>query len=209
VPATCASTGNYGVTIDPITGQFSGSAWGENIGWINFSHNQAGFRVVTGAVNDGDGIANAGDNCPFDNNPAQTNTDGNNTTLGLPGQDSIGDACDPDDDGDGCNDLEETGAVPDPDPEVEPQFGGDRNPLVVWDFFDVTGDRAIDVADVIAVLGHFGEGPTLANNKFDRAKGPAGHLWRNVEANNGIDVADALANLQSFGHTCVAAPILG
>ena len=29
--------GDQGVTIDPITGEFSGYAWGENIGWINFN----------------------------------------------------------------------------------------------------------------------------------------------------------------------------
>jgi hypothetical protein len=28
---------DYGVMIDPITGEFNGTAWGENIGWISFS----------------------------------------------------------------------------------------------------------------------------------------------------------------------------
>ena len=32
---SCA-TGDFGVTIDPNTGEFSGNAWGENIGWISF-----------------------------------------------------------------------------------------------------------------------------------------------------------------------------
>ncbi len=35
-PSTCATTDNYGVTINPTTGVFSGYAWGESIGWINF-----------------------------------------------------------------------------------------------------------------------------------------------------------------------------
>ena len=34
-PSTCATTENYGVTINPTTGVFSGYAWGESIGWIN------------------------------------------------------------------------------------------------------------------------------------------------------------------------------
>jgi hypothetical protein len=33
--ATCGAI-NYGVTIDPSTGNFSGYAWSENIGWIRF-----------------------------------------------------------------------------------------------------------------------------------------------------------------------------
>ena len=43
---------------------------------------------------DGDGIADANDNCPFIANPSQRNTDG----------DSLGDACDSDDDNDGLPD---------------------------------------------------------------------------------------------------------
>ncbi len=39
-PDTCA-TRNYGVWIDPTTGQFSGRAWSENTGWISF-RNQSG-----------------------------------------------------------------------------------------------------------------------------------------------------------------------
>jgi hypothetical protein len=208
VPATCGSTGNYGVTINPVSGEFSGYAWGENIGWINFGHSGTANRVVTGAVNDGD-AAYPDDLCPFDGGGPHVNTDGNNTALGLPGQDALGDICDPDDDGDGCHDLEETGDVPDPDPGVEPQFGGDRNPLNYFDFYNVTGDKAIDVADVVAILGLFGQAPAVANNKFDRAQGPPGFAYRTVEANNGIDIVDAVANLQSFGHNCAAAPMLG
>ena len=100
VPATCAGTGNYGVTIDPLTGLFSGKAWGENIGWLVFDYGTVPVanRVVT---DDGDGIAAAVDNCVFDANSAQTNTDAANTAGNRPGADLLGDACDDDKDGDG------------------------------------------------------------------------------------------------------------
>jgi hypothetical protein len=208
VPATCDSTGNYGVTINPTTGQFSGFAWGENIGWINFGHGEAAARVVTGAVNDGD-PAFPTDLCPFDAGGPHVNTDGNNTALGLTGQDALGDICDPDDDGDGCHDLEEIGTVPDPDPGLEPQFGGDRDPLNYFDFFDVTGDKAVDVADTIQILNRFGQPSNVSTNRYDRAVGPPGQGYRAVEENDGIDIGDAVANLQSFGHNCAAAPMLG
>ena len=208
VPNTCASTGNYGVTIDPITGQFGGSAWGENIGWINFGHTQTGYRITTSAVTDGD-VAFPTDLCPFDAGGPHVNTDGNNTALGLTGQDSLGDVCDPDDDGDGCNDLEEIGTVPDPDPGFEPHFGGDRDPLNYFDFFDVTGDKAVDVADTIQVLQRFGLPSSDATNRYDRGVGPAGQTYRSVEQDNGVDIGDAVASLQAFGHNCAAAPMLG
>jgi hypothetical protein len=63
---------------------------------------------------DGDGVLNAGDNCPEHANPGQADEDG----------DALGDACDPcppfagggDDDGDGVGDL----------CDPRPQLGGDR-----------------------------------------------------------------------------------
>lgn len=56
-PSTCASTGNYGVSIDPPTGVFSGFAYGENIGWISFSDTSpVAYQVQTEADSDSDGI---------------------------------------------------------------------------------------------------------------------------------------------------------
>jgi hypothetical protein len=50
---------------------------------------------------DGDGVANADDNCPFDSNPSQEDTDG----------DGLGNACDPQDgndlDGDGIPNVDD------------------------------------------------------------------------------------------------------
>jgi hypothetical protein len=203
-PGTCASTGNYGVDIDPATGDWSGHAWGENIGWINFQHNQTANRIRT---DDGDGIAGAGDNCPFDNNAAQTNTDSSNTGIGFPGSDAQGDACDVDDDGDGCSDAEE--AVSSTGAQV---LGGIRNGLDVWDFFDVTNNKTIGLDDTLLVLAHFGHGPNddAVDNRVDRwVPNPGTFPWQSAEAtgsNQGPTLQDALANLNQFGHDCTAAP---
>ena len=40
-PATCGSI-NYGVSINPSTGVFSGYSWSENIGWISFNRSETG-----------------------------------------------------------------------------------------------------------------------------------------------------------------------
>ena len=113
-------------------------------------------------TDDGDGIAGAQDNCPFDSNASQTNTDAAaafpwiKDGVGPDGATLGGDACDPDDDNDRCADVNELGA--------NPLLGGDRDPLNPWDFFDVpvpvlrTGDtsgvrsRTVTLSDVIAVL---------------------------------------------------------
>lgn len=56
---------------------------------------------------DGDGIPDATDNCPTTYNPDQANKDALNAFIDLPGGDGLGDACDPDDDGDGYFDWAE------------------------------------------------------------------------------------------------------
>jgi hypothetical protein len=61
-------------------------------------------RVVSGG-RDGDGLGDVEDNCPQDNNPAQTDTD----------QDGLGDACDEDVDGDGLSNEEEAERGTDPE----------------------------------------------------------------------------------------------
>jgi len=201
----CNQVGNYGVFIDPATGVWSGAAWGENIGWINFSHNQAGNRIDT--ADDGDGIAWPADNCPFDSNPGapQTNTDAGNTALGLPGADTLGDACDPDIDGDGCHNLEEQGVIPDPG-QLQPEFGNDRDPLDPWDFFEVTDDKAIDLQDTLAILARFGANPGDGNYspRYDRQIDAVKKYLSAAATGDqiGIDLSDALNNLQSFGHSC-------
>ena len=71
----------------------------------------------------------------------------------------------------------------------------------------VTGNSAIDLNDTLAVLAGFGlgEGDEGYDAFLDRVAGPQGAPWRTSAATGaaaGIDLQDALANLQSFGHTC-------
>ena len=104
-------------------------------------------------------------------------------------------------DGDGCPDEREIKH------EVLVNSGGGRRPDDFWDWFDVTGDKAIDLSDALLILAHFGELPGDAGYSatFDRVAGLQPRLWRTRAATGtdiGIDVQDALANLQSFGHNC-------
>jgi hypothetical protein len=144
-PASCASNGNYGVTIDPVTGLFSGKAWGENVGWIVFDYTtQTASRVKT--ADDGDGIAYPSDKCPFDNNASQVNTDAANTGVDKPGSDLLGDACDPDKDGDGYT-LQQEQAVGFPASKDLTYCATMRA--------DVDGDALISAIDLALVAGYF------------------------------------------------------
>lgn len=67
-----------------------------------------------------------------------------------------------DSDGDGCTDAEELG--------LQPELGGDRDPDNFWDFYDVTGERQIDLSDTLVILAHFGHGP--ADDALDHLKLP-------------------------------------
>jgi hypothetical protein len=223
-PGTCASTGNYGVDINPLTGEWTGSAWGENIGWINFSHNQVASRIRT---TDGDTV-DAGDNCPFDANQTQINTDLANQSSGtFPGGDTFGDVCDSDDDADGCTDFEEgTGSL---------LTGGLRNSLDPWDFFDVpapalpivgsTKNKGINLGDVGAALSWVGRTATngtgvdgrnynqdnnangvLDGKEYDRV--PAGVPLGTLSGppNGAVSLHDVGALLAQVGHNCAPAP---
>ncbi len=149
------------------------------------------------ADSDGDGMPDQVDNCPAVANAGQADSDA----------DYLGDACEgaygtnaavADTDGDGCRDGVEVHTH-----LFAPSFGGDRNPTSLWDFYDVTGDRVVDLSDTLDVLGYFGDsGTSPAANLRDRASPNALKPWQLVEANDGIDLTDALANLQSFGHDC-------
>jgi hypothetical protein len=110
------------------------------------------------------------------------------------------DACIADTDADGCGDGAEPGA--------DPASGGDRDPLNAWDFYDVTGDAAIDLGDAIAILQKFGASPPASayDPLLDRYAPDVDKPWRTAAAAGthiGIDLADAILNLQSFGHSCV------
>ncbi len=105
----------------------------------------------------------------------------------------------PDTDGDGCSDAEELGVIP--------ALGGNRNPANYWDFFNVTGDKTIDLSDALDILGYFGDpGTSAAANKRDRDNTGTAQPWQTIEANDGVDLTDVLVNLQSFGHDCSGPP---
>jgi hypothetical protein len=72
----------------------------------------------------------------------------------------------------------------------------------------VTGDRTIDLQDALAILDKFGLQPGQDGYAatHDRMAPDPLKPWRTAAATGlalGIDLQDALINLQSFGHTCV------
>jgi hypothetical protein len=107
-------------------------------------------------------------------------------------------------DGDGCSNQEELGP--------NPGQGGQRDPLYFWDFYDVNGTKVVDLQDALLVLGHFGHqynGGAYqdgVDNLLDRHTPNLAMGWLAVEANNGVDLQDVLANLRSFGNNCVPPP---
>jgi hypothetical protein len=114
----------------------------------------------------------------------------------------------PDGDGDGCIDENEIGS--------NPAAGGLRDPDNYWDFYDVgTGspvvpgkDGVVDLKDTLLILMHFGHlyngGAYVdpGDDDLDRSVPDSLQPWRTAEANNGIDLVDALNSLKSFGHNC-------
>lgn len=89
-----------------------------------------------------------------------------------------------------------------------PVTGGDRDPVYFWDFFDVTGEAEVDLSDTLVVLGKFGVNPGDPGYDplDDRDATDGAKPWRSSFAGDGIDLTDALVNLQQFGHTCSAPP---
>ena len=151
------------------------------------------------ADTDGDGVPEPPDNCPtVPNGPAQAGIPGVGNQTDTDG-DAMGDACDPDDDNDGCTDVEELAA--------DHNLGGQRSPVEHFDFYDVTGDKGVDLSDTLLILAHFGDGPNddALDNELDRAIGGPG-FWNTIASDTGVDLVDALANLRSFGDDCSGPP---
>jgi hypothetical protein len=129
----CTAPGTY-----PQNVQISASVTTGNptpIGDPDESNNTAENRVDVTVRNipdyDGDTILNGVDNCPWVSNPDQLNTDG----------DSMGNACDPDDDNDGILDDGADGIPGNADDDKCPTApeGGDGNPTDGCPGSDVTG----------------------------------------------------------------------
>jgi Tol biopolymer transport system component len=104
---------------------------------------------------DCDGVTEPPDNCPtVPNGPTQagipgvgnqTNTDGNNAASNLAGQDTLGDACDNDKDGDGYTAAQEAGVVP------------AKSDLAYCDIMraDVDGDGVVSILDLSQVAASY------------------------------------------------------
>jgi hypothetical protein len=162
---------------------------------------------------DTDGVPTAQDNCPLTANPDQSDNDSDGFAGSQPGPGDIfgGDACDPDDDNDGCTDGEELG-----DDELQ---GGQRDALDPWDFYDVpTGDpptknRVIDLDDAFGVLAKFGTvvgDPIPAappyDPAFDRTAPPPERPWATQAPEGVIDLDDFFWAIWQFGHSCYPPP---
>lgn len=195
-----------------------------------------GMRCIYGYYNDdvdGDGVGKPPDNCPGDYNPSQANNDaaggfpwikdGN----GVEGSMTGGEACDANDDNDGCSDAQEAGG--------NHMLGGQRDPLSPWDFADVpvpalvvtntTGvrNRTIALSDVLADLAYSGTAATNPNlnadgatynsdlngngvpdgREYDRTTSTVpGQLWRSGPPNGFVTLSDVLVVLASVGDQC-------
>lgn len=153
---------------------------------------------------DGDSLDYATDNCPTVANLDQANLDG----------DQSGNACDKDDDADGCRDGRETGVIP--------QLGGLRNPLNFWDFFDAPAgplllrDRVISIADIAAIVGRFGSSgsksmnplatplpPPAYHTGYDRTPAGVDPNGQPQGPNGSITVQDITLSVTQFGHSCL------
>jgi hypothetical protein len=156
------------------TATLSGSTWSSSVlldtaySISSFGEDEAGelyladaggavYRMLTD--NDGDTVAPATDNCPMVANQAQTNTDAEVRPNGplIPGDDAtymnhdtMGDACDPDDDNDGRPDSGESGACGTQGVKV-------TNPLLL----DTDGDHLTDGWECAQ-----NSDPTNASSKF-------------------------------------------
>ena len=131
---------------------------------------------------DGDGVPDGVDNCPAVPNPAQTNTDGMNSSLGEAGQDNLGDACDTDKDGDGYLDATETALG--------------KDPLTYCKIMraDVDGDGTVSILDISKVAMSFG---MLIPPAPER---------RNQDGDNAISILDLSKQASVFGQGVGACP---
>jgi hypothetical protein len=184
---------DYGVSNDG-TGNLAGYAWSENNGWISFSCADGGtcgdvsYGVTIDSGGEFQGFA-WGENIGW----ISFNCDDTSSCGDVPFQVQTSDG-----DGDGCAGAEEAGP--------NHKFGGQRDPNNFWDYFDVTGDRFIDLSDALDVLGFFGDpGTSPAANLRDRDIGGP-DFWNTVETDGGVDLTDALVSLLSFGDSCSGPP---
>ena len=129
--------------------------------------------VVIGTDTDADGLANTVDNCPTVANPDQLNTDG----------DTLGDACDADDDNDGFSDVVEMSAGTSPLLDC----GVDAWPA------DISNDGFSDTADISALTAVFGQSVPPAPARRDISPDPPDGF---------VDTEDIARLTALFGQSC-------
>ena len=143
-----------------------GYAWGENIGWISFSDTSPVAYQLQTSDDDADGVFAGSDNCPLDANPSQTNTDaalraagarmGSGNPPPLLPEDSLGGACDPDDDNDGWPDTSEASIGTDSLDNCASTTGQNDEADDRWPA-DLNDDKFSDGTDITIVAGSFGK----------------------------------------------------
>ncbi|MEX2158557.1 MAG: S8 family serine peptidase [Dehalococcoidia bacterium] len=119
--------------------------------------------------------------------------------------DLLCDSVDSDDDNDGCTDARELG--------TNEEAGGRRNPLNPWDFYDIDGNKQIDLfIDIFTVASAFGDDadgvgpgePDGYDAALDRSAAPAGmDVWDMGPPDGIIDLfIDIFGVAFQFGHDC-------
>lgn len=103
-----------------------------------------------------------------------------------------------DTDGDGCSDEQENG----PDEKQ----GGQRDYGNPYDYYDVNGDRIIDLSnDILGVILHYapsGTEPEYDVN-FDRGLSTGPNVWNMLAPDGVIDLSiDILGVIQQYDHSC-------
>ncbi len=107
-----------------------------------------------------------------------------------------------DTDGDGCADIREVATA-----APSEATGGQRDPNNPWDYYDVNGDRVIDLAnDILGVVNHFAPGGYPPGDEiYDRGPAKGGASWKDTHPPDGvIDLAnDILGVIAQFQHNCI------
>ncbi len=112
--------------------------------------------------------------------------------------DTVPNSADPDDDNDGCPDVNENG--------FDEKLGGRRDPHNPWDYFNPTNDGKNRIDDVLLLVNHYflREGDPGYDEKYDRTAIPetAKEPWRLGPPSGQILVDDILHVIDSYRHDC-------
>jgi hypothetical protein len=134
-PQGCSNLEWYASAADPIG---DGAAVDDDADTL-INAADAGCNALVGDA-DQDGVVDASDNCSAVYNPDQTNSD----TAAIGGGDALGDACDPNDDGDGLIDTAEWARGSDA-----------KNPFSPF-MLDIDGNGSVQGADASALKAWIG-----------------------------------------------------